>query len=124
MWQSTTPGFANGLMPVSKENRDLIISDIPGLPPVWALDLPCPFLIDSMYEWMRVRHLKFRKADVILINTFYELEKAVLDALRNEVVGQPNLQVTLTFHHVSFLNARFEVCLFAPPTNIMRIMGG
>ena len=96
--QSTNPQFAEGLLPISKENRDLIISDIPGLPPIPALELPDPFLVAGLFDWMQIRHKKFRKADVILVNTFYELEKPVLDALRNEVLGHPNMQVTHTFH--------------------------
>lgn len=47
-----------------------------------------------MYEWMRKYHLKFRRADVILINTFYDIEKPVLDTLRNEVIGTPDMQVS------------------------------
>ncbi|KAG0598706.1 hypothetical protein M758_12G094800 [Ceratodon purpureus] len=90
--QSTNPQFAEGLLPISKENRDLIISDIPGLPPIPALELPDPFLVAGLFDWMQIRHKKFRKADVILVNTFYELEKPVLDALRNEVLGHPNMQ--------------------------------
>lgn len=70
----------------------MIISDIPGLPPISALDLPSPFLISSLYNWMQQRNLTFRKVDVILINTFYELEKTVLDALRNDVLTLPDFQ--------------------------------
>jgi hypothetical protein len=47
-----------------------------------------------MYAWMREYHLKFRRADVILINTFYDIEKPVLDTLRNEVIGTPDMQVS------------------------------
>lgn len=86
--QSTNPAFAEGRLPVSKENRDLVLSDIPGCPPTPALDLPSPFLIPGMFDWLRSRHKKFRTADVILVNSFYELEKTVLDALRNEVLGR------------------------------------
>jgi hypothetical protein len=86
--QSTNPAFAEGRFPVSKANRDLVLSDIPGCPPTPALDLPSPFLVPEMFDWLRSRHKKFRTADVILVNSFYELEKTVLDALRNEVLGR------------------------------------
>lgn len=79
---------------MTKETRDMILSDIPGLPPIHALDLPMPYLEPVMYAWMREYHLKFRRADVILINTFYDIEKPVLDTLRNEVIGTPDMQVS------------------------------
>lgn len=72
----------------------MIVSDIPGLRPIHALDLPLPYVEPAMYEWMREYHLKFRRADVILINTFYDIEKPVLDTLRNEVIGTPDMQVS------------------------------
>ena len=72
----------------------MVFSDIPGLPPTRALDLPGPYLNPPIFEWMEKYHLKFLHATVILVNTFYDIEKPVLDALRNQVIGSPDIQVS------------------------------
>lgn len=84
--------YQQGLVPITRENRDRVFSDIPGLPPTAALDLPTPFLKPAMYAWMQFRHAKFRTADVILLNTFHDIESGVLDALRSDVIGSPGVQ--------------------------------
>ena len=48
-----------------------------------------------VYDWFRKYHLTFQNADVILVNTFYDLEKPVLDALRNQVLGASDIQVSV-----------------------------
>lgn len=51
-----------------------------------------------MFEWMEKYLARFRRADVILINTFYDIERPVLDALRNQVIGSPDIQVSQRSH--------------------------
>lgn len=85
--------YQQGIVPIRRETRELILYDIPGLPPFSVLNLPSPFLSAQVYAWMRERHQSFRNADIILLNTFYDIEKPVLDALRNEVIGSPGLLV-------------------------------
>lgn len=94
MWLQSPWLFQKGRVPVTKETRDLVISDIPGLPPFRALDLPIPYLDAAMFEWMGKYHASYRHADVILVNTFYDIEKPILDALRSEVLGTPDVQVS------------------------------
>lgn len=86
--------FQKGRTPITNETRDTVLSDIPGLPPTRALYPPGPYLNPAMYEWMWKNYSRFRRADVILVNTFYDIEKPVLDALRNQVIGSPGIQVS------------------------------
>ena len=85
--------FDEGRLPITRERRDMVFPDIPGLSPIQALDFAVPYLMPAMYEWMRKYYSRFRRTDVILVNTFYDMEKPVLDALRNQVIGSPDMQV-------------------------------
>lgn len=73
--------------------RNMVFTDIPGLPPIPALDLFSSFMDPLMYKWMSRHYFACQNADVVLINTYYDLEKPVLDALRNEVIAAPDAQV-------------------------------
>ncbi|KAG0562121.1 hypothetical protein KC19_9G120000 [Ceratodon purpureus] len=84
--------FDEGRLPITRERRDMVFPDIPGLSPIQALDFAVPYLMPAMYEWMRKYYSRFRRTDVILVNTFYDMEKPVLDALRNQVIGSPDMQ--------------------------------
>ncbi|KAG0623188.1 hypothetical protein M758_3G155000 [Ceratodon purpureus] len=86
--------FQDGRLPITRDTRDMIFSDIPGLPPTRAMDLPAPLLEPSAsLGEVQKRFSHVSQADVILINTCYALEKPVLDARsRNERVGSPDLQ--------------------------------
>lgn len=83
--------FREGRVPVTRETRELIFTEIPGLPPTLALDLPSPWLAATHYNFMRKHYERHPHADTILINTFYDIEKRVLDALRSRV-GLPNIK--------------------------------
>ncbi|KAG0558974.1 hypothetical protein KC19_10G069100 [Ceratodon purpureus] len=89
--------FREGRTPITRETRDVVFSDIPGLPPISALDFPHTYLMAPVYDWFRKYHLTFQNADVILVNTFYDLEKPVLDALRNQVLGASDIQAGSIF---------------------------
>ncbi|XP_024364407.1 UDP-glycosyltransferase 72B1 [Physcomitrium patens] len=84
--------FQECRFPITRDTRDAIISGIPGVPSIPALEYPRVFLDASSSKWMRSCHLSFRRADAILLNTFYDLERPVLDALRHEVMGSSDIQ--------------------------------
>ena len=92
--------FQEGRIPITRETRDTVFSDIPGLPPTRALDLSSPFVNPPIFEYMRKYVSWFRRAEVILVNTFYDIEKPVLDALLNQVIGSPDMKVSAHFSGV------------------------
>jgi hypothetical protein len=52
-----------------------------------------------MYSWMKCHHYRLGRANVILVNTFYELEKLPFDAVRTEVrEGQRRLIPNIHSH--------------------------
>jgi hypothetical protein len=59
------------------------------------LDFPVFFLNLAMYSWMKYHHYRLGRANVILVNTFYELEKPPIDAVWNEVLGTPYGKVSV-----------------------------
>jgi hypothetical protein len=87
-----------GRLPItSREARDTVISDVPGLPSAHPSDFPASFLnpVMYMYSWMKYHHYRLGRANLILVNTFYELEKPPIDAVRNEVLGTPYVKVSV-----------------------------
>jgi hypothetical protein len=85
-----------GSLPItSREARDTVISDIPGLPSAHPSDFLASFLNPVMYSWMKYHHYRLGRANVILVNTFYEIEKQPIDAVRNEVLGTPYVKVSV-----------------------------
>ncbi|KAG0612863.1 hypothetical protein M758_6G057900 [Ceratodon purpureus] len=86
--------FQDGRLPITRDTRDMIFADIPGLPPTRAMDLPAPLLEPSAsLGEIQKSFAHISQADVILINTCYALEKPVLDARSgNEGVGSSDLQ--------------------------------
>jgi hypothetical protein len=48
-----------------------------------------------MYSWMTYHHYRLGRANVVLVNTFYDLEKQPIDAVRNEVLGTPYVKVSV-----------------------------
>lgn len=109
--------FQDGRLPITRDTRDMIFSDIPGLPPTGAMDLPAPLLEPSAsLGEIQKSFAHISQADVILINTCYALEKPVLDARsRNERVGSPNLQVSLLTNC-----SKLILCCCFPTFQIMR----
>ncbi|CAM6045791.1 unnamed protein product [Sphagnum compactum] len=71
-----------GLVPVAPENRDVLITDIPGIPPFPARDLPDRMQRDnpSFSDFLRT-FSAYCQSTIILINTFQSLEWRVLNAL-------------------------------------------
>ncbi|KAH8972797.1 hypothetical protein BDL97_01G010900 [Sphagnum fallax] len=69
-----------GILPVAPQNRDVLITDIPGIPPFPARDLP------SFSNFLRT-FSAYWQSTIILINTFQSLEWRVLNALREKVIG-------------------------------------
>ncbi|CAK9190443.1 unnamed protein product [Sphagnum troendelagicum] len=63
-----------GILPVAPQNRDVLITDIPGIPPFPARDLP------SFSNFLRT-FSAYCQSTIILINTFQSLEWRVLNAL-------------------------------------------
>jgi hypothetical protein len=41
-----------------------------------------------MYSRMTYHHYRLGRANAVLVNTFYELEKQPIDVVRNEVLGK------------------------------------
>ncbi|KAG0564621.1 hypothetical protein KC19_8G125900 [Ceratodon purpureus] len=81
-----------GRAPVTPENQDIPITDIPGLPPLQPGDLHSMYQTVESFEWAKYHEHRNRKADVIVANSFYDLEKHVIDAIRNKVMGTPGVQ--------------------------------
>jgi hypothetical protein len=48
-----------------------------------------------MYSRMKYHHYRLGRANVILVKTFYELEKQPIDAVRNEVLATPYVEVSV-----------------------------
>ncbi|XP_024357189.1 mogroside I-E synthase [Physcomitrium patens] len=89
--------YQEGRIPITREMRNMVFTDIPGLPPIPALDLFSSFMDPVMYKWMSRHYFACQNADVVLINTYYDLEKPVLDALRNEVIAAPDAQIKFIY---------------------------
>ncbi|KAG0565988.1 hypothetical protein KC19_7G029400 [Ceratodon purpureus] len=81
-----------GRVPVTPDNEHIPITGIPGLPILQPVDLPTLFLFPESYEWMKYNDYRTGKADVLLCNSFYDLEKQVIDAVRKEVIGTPGVE--------------------------------
>lgn len=71
----------------------MVITDIPGLPPTWPMDLSTTFINPKQFEWAHEHDLRFPKSNVVLDNSFYDLEKSAIDALRTEVIGTAGVEV-------------------------------
>lgn len=71
----------------------MVITDIPGLPPTMPMDLPKTLIEPETFKWINVQHLRFPKSNVILDNSFYDLEKTAIDALRTEFLGTAGVEV-------------------------------
>lgn len=71
----------------------MVITDIPGLPPTRPMDLPTTFIHPAQFEWIHGHELRYPKSNVVLENSFYDLEKTVMDALRTEVIGTAGVEV-------------------------------
>lgn len=71
-----------------------MITDIPGLPPLKPTELPSQFVVAEMHSWFKYHDHRNCKADVLLVNSFYELEKQAIDGIRNEVIGTPGVEVS------------------------------
>ncbi|KAH9573565.1 hypothetical protein CY35_01G007700 [Sphagnum magellanicum] len=76
-----------GLVPVAPQNRDVLITDIPGIPPFPARDLPGRMQLDPSFSDFLWTFPAYCQSTVILINTFQSLEWRVLNALREKVIG-------------------------------------
>lgn len=83
-----TSCIAKGASPLQdlKDGEEVLIKDIPGLPPLKKSDMAKELWIDDVSDAMNhilVRPFeRIRESKFILINTFYELESQVIDALR------------------------------------------
>lgn len=76
----------------------MIVTDIPGVPQLHALDFPSTYLHAPVdYAHYLDHHRSFQRADVILVNSFYDIDKPAVDALRNQVIGTPDVQVSPFF---------------------------
>ncbi|KAG0629975.1 hypothetical protein M758_1G143900 [Ceratodon purpureus] len=72
-----------GRLPItSREARDTAISDIPGLQPCHPSDLSGAFCNPTIYNWMKYHHYRLGRANVILVNSFYELESGMRSLAR------------------------------------------
>jgi hypothetical protein len=72
---------------VAPQNRDVPITDIPGIPPFPACDLPETMHLDPSFSDFLWTFPACCQSTVILINTFQSLEWRVLNALREKVIG-------------------------------------
>lgn len=79
---------AKGTFPLQDptDGEEVLIKDIPGLPPLKKSDMAKELFIndvsDAMYDIVVRPFERIRESKFILINTFYELESQVIDALR------------------------------------------
>lgn len=83
-----------GRVPVTPETQEIPITDIPGLPPLQPRDLPSMYLFAETYDWYSYHDNRNGKADLVLVNSFYDLEKQAMDGVRKEVIGTPGVQVS------------------------------
>ncbi|CAK9857079.1 unnamed protein product [Sphagnum jensenii] len=70
-----------GILPVAPQNRDVLITDIPGIPPFPARDLPARMKLDPSFSDFLWTFPAYFQSTIILINTFQSLEWRVLNAL-------------------------------------------
>jgi len=85
----------NGYLPLKDERcftngyMEQIISCIPGMPSLRVKDLPKTFQVtDSsnyMFQFFRSEAQAALEADLVILNTFYELDPPIVDALRNRL---------------------------------------
>lgn len=71
----------------------MVITDIPGLPTTMPRDLPTTLINPDSFKWIHEHQLRFPNSNVILDNSFYDLEKIAIDALRTEVLGTAGVEV-------------------------------
>jgi len=89
--------YKEGRVPVTPENENTLITDIPGMPPLKPTELPSQFVYKQMHSWFMYHDHRNCKADVLLVNSFYELEKQAIDGIRNEVIGTPGVESKYLF---------------------------
>ena len=98
LWRQSERLAQEGRIPfISREVRDTIISDIPGLPAAHPSDFPASFSNPMIYSWIKYHHYRLGRANVILVNSFYELEKEPIGAVRNEVLATPYAKVSVIY---------------------------
>ncbi len=80
---------------MAPQNRDVLITHIPGIPPFPARDLPDRMQWDnpSFSDFLRT-FSAYCQSTIILINTFQSLEWRVLNALREKVIGTGAVKVS------------------------------
>ena len=71
----------------------MVITDIPGLPPTMPTELATTLIKPETFKYVHEHHLRFPKSNVILDNSFYDLEKVAIDAFRTEVLGTAGVEV-------------------------------
>ncbi len=79
---------------MAPQNRDVLITDIPGLPPFPARDLPGRMQLDPSFSDFLWTFPAYCQSTIILINTFQSLEWRVLNALREKVIGTGAVKVS------------------------------
>jgi hypothetical protein len=79
---------------VAPQNRDVLITDIPGIPPFPASDLPGRMRGDPSFADFVWNFCAYCQSTIILINTFQSLECRVLNALREKVIGTGAVKVS------------------------------
>jgi len=86
----------NGYIPLKDEScftngyMEQILTCIPGMPPLHVKDLPSFLQVtdrtkDYMFGYVKSEGQATLEADMVIINTFDELESPVLDAIRNRI---------------------------------------
>lgn len=63
---------------------------------------------------MKYNDYRTGKADVLLCNSFYDLEKHVIDAVRKEVIGTPGVEVSFSTHVSSLYIHQINVAQLFP----------
>jgi hypothetical protein len=79
---------------VAPQNRDVLITDIPGIPPFPARDLPGRMQGGPAFSDFLWTFSAYCQSTIILINTFQSLEWRVLNALREKVIGTGAVKVS------------------------------
>jgi hypothetical protein len=97
-----------GILPVAPQNRDVLITDIPGIPPFPARDLPGRMKLDPSFSDYLWTFPAYWQSTIILINTFQSLEWRVLNALREKVIGTGAVKVSYV------LGFAITSCAFCP----------
>ncbi|KAJ7554348.1 hypothetical protein O6H91_06G136500 [Diphasiastrum complanatum] len=82
-----------GIAPVAADVRDIVV---PGLPPLDSYDLPSDWRQSVPQEWREYAFpslLKIHESSGILVNTFNELEREAIDAVRTEAINPNKLPI-------------------------------